>query len=479
MDRITTIARCQWRAFWRRLKRAGNLNAGNQAIILIFSVLILVRYLRTLQAAATLLPRGDTRLFESLLLGIFLVWLFPLAGNARMSIATRRLMHLPLTLRELFGVRVVTLFIPPYTWIILFGSLGICYPVVRAPHPLTGVIAALLFTLFSALVGLTIAQLLTMKSWRRLLFLILLVAGVGIIYLASRRGMPSVVAVLSLLPTTLVSRAALGRQPWLAALGLTLLTSGAFIAALWSFKKSLETTPKRRLQRINWIIPGRVGGFVVKDFRYFRRLLDPYLGVLAAALGSVYLGAAQVPSASLLQLCILIVFLPNSPLAFNSFGLDSRAALDRVRLMPVTGRTVLLSKNAAFLMVVGVQLTPLILLGVWRLRLAHGLLACLTALALAAMYLTWGNWMSLNHPVKMQFFQFSNSNGLIVEAIAGLMFGSLPGMIAVYFVQTEGMGSAWKLVAVLLFTLLIYFATLSYFSSRFEQKHDRILSAIS
>ena len=84
-----------------------------------------------------------------------------------------------------------------------------------------------------------------------------------------------------------------------------------------------------------------------------------------------------------------------------------------------------------------------------------------------------------NHPVKMQFFQFSNSNGLIVEAIAGLMFGSLPGMVAIYFVQTEGMRSAWKLVGLLLLTLLVYFATLSYFSGRFEQKHDRILSAIS
>ena len=189
-------------------------------------------------------PRGDTALLNHFT-RTFFGWLFPLAGNARMSIATRILMHLPLTLKDLFGVRVVTLFIPPYSWIILFGSLGICYPVFRAQHPLAGLIASLLFILFSALVGLTIAQLLTMKSWRRLLFLILLVAGVGIIYLASRRGMSSVMAVLSLLPTTLVTRAALGRQPWLAVLGLTILTSGAFVAALWSFKKSLETTPKR------------------------------------------------------------------------------------------------------------------------------------------------------------------------------------------------------------------------------------------
>ncbi len=162
MDRIITIARCQWRAFWRRFKRAGNLNAGNQGILLIFAVLVLARYLQSLQNAALDLPRGDTRLFESLLFGIFLIWLFPLAGSARMSIATRKLMHLPLTLKELFGIRVVTLFIQPISWIILGGSLAICYPAIRAQNPFAGVIAALLFILLSGLVGLTICQLLTM-----------------------------------------------------------------------------------------------------------------------------------------------------------------------------------------------------------------------------------------------------------------------------------------------------------------------------
>ena len=99
MDRIITIGRCQWRAFWRRFRRAGHLNAGNQGILLIFSVLILARYLQSLRTAATDLPQGKTRVFESLLLAIFLVWMFPLASNARTSISTRKLLHLPLTLR--------------------------------------------------------------------------------------------------------------------------------------------------------------------------------------------------------------------------------------------------------------------------------------------------------------------------------------------------------------------------------------------
>jgi hypothetical protein len=180
----------------------------------------------------------------------------------------------------------------------------------------------------------------------------------------------------------------------------------------------------------------------------------------------------------LFQVFLLGVVLPNAPLAFNSFGLDNRAGLDRLKLMPVTGKTILLSKNLAFLMIVGVQVTPLILVGSWRLGLPLGMLGILEAASMAAMYMAWGNWMSVNHPLKMQFFQFSSSNGLVVEAIAGIMFGSLPGMIGIYFLHTEGFRAAWKIALVLLFSGLFYLVSILRMGNRFAQKQDRILSAL-
>ena len=482
MDRITTIALAEWRGFWRRFRRAGNLNAGNQGILLILSVLLLVRYLQALNRVASELPKGNARLLESLLMGIFLVWLFPLA-TARLSISPRKLLHWPLTPLDLFAVKIVTLFIPPFSWLILVGSLGICYPLVRAQNPLAAVVAALLFIVWSALVGLTIAHLLPIKVWRRMLFAALLLAGVGIFFLVTREGAAGLMALSAFLPSALVSRAAMGNQSLLAVGELSVLAAVTLLAAFWSFKQSLETTPSRRSQKFtsfnSSILAGPVGGLAAKDFRYFRRLLDPYLGVLAAALGTLYLVAAEEPSIELFQLFVLIVFLPNTPVAFNSFGLETRAGLDRMRLMPITGSTVLLSKNLAFVMIVAVQLAPMVLLASWRLGLLTGLLGIVEAVALSAMYLVWGNWMSLNHPLKMQFFQFSNSSGLIVEALAGLMFGSLPGMISIYLLHTEGLSAAWKVILVLLVSLSIYLTALVYFSSRFEQKQDRILNAIS
>ena len=148
MDRVITISRWQWQGFWRRFKRVGHLNAGNQGILLIVSVLILVRYLQTLRTAALDLPQGKTRVFESLVMAIFFVWLFPLTSNTRSRLAIRKLLHLPLSLNELFAIRLTTLFIPPYTWIILGGSLAICYPIIRTQNPAAGVIAALLFIAF-------------------------------------------------------------------------------------------------------------------------------------------------------------------------------------------------------------------------------------------------------------------------------------------------------------------------------------------
>jgi hypothetical protein len=483
VDRIITISRCHWQAFWRRWRRVGHLNAGNQGILAIFSVLILVRYLQTLRAVARELPQGKTRIFESLLVAIFFVWLFPLTSNTRNNIATRKLLHLPLTLRELFAIRLIALLIPPYAWIILAGSLAVCYPILRTPNPAAGVISACVFIVFSALTGMTIAQLLSMPWWRKLFLAALVWSGLAISYLVQLRGPEHSLSLLSYLPTTLVTGAALGSRSWVAVGELALLATAAFLASIWSFKKSLEVTSKTRSQRITIFsslrIPGPVGGLAAKDFRYFRRLLDPYLGVLAAALGSFYLVTAEVPSAGFFQVFLLSVFVLNAAPAFNSFGLDNRAGMDRLKLMPVTGTTILLSKNLAFMMIVGIQIAPLILLGGWRLGPLLGVLGIIEAAAVAAMYMAWGNWMSVNYPVKMHFFQFSSSNGQVVEVLAGIIFGSLPGVIAIILLNTSGVAAAWKIALLLFLSVLIYTISVWHVGVRFAQKIDGILNAVS
>lgn len=483
MDRVITISRCQWRAFWRRFRRVGHLNAGNQGILLILSVLILARYLQALRTAALDLPQGKTRVFELLLTAIFFVWLFPLTSNARNSITARKLLHLPLSVKELFAIKLITLFIPPYTWIIAGGSLAIFYPIIRAQNPAAGVIAGLLFIVFSGFTGLTIAQLLSLRAWRRLFFATLVLSGLIISYLVQQAGTERWSSLLPYLPTTLVKQAALGPRSWIAVCELTLFATAAFFVSLWSFKQSLQVAPKSRTQKLTMFnslrIPGPAGGLAAKDFRYFRRLLDPYLGVLAASVGCLYLVTADVASAGFFLVFLMSVLVLNAAPAFNSFGLDNRAGMDRLKLMPVTGAIILFSKNLAFMMIVGIQIAPLILLGSWRLGPAVGAIGMLVAASMIAMYMAWGNWMSVNYPVKMRFFQFSSSHGQVVEAVAGIIFGSFPGMIAIYLLHTSGIKAAWKIGLLLFFSGLIYVVSVRHLGARLAQKVDRILNALS
>ena len=344
-------------------------------------------------------------------------------------------------------------------------------------------IAACLFIAFSALTGLTVAQLLSVRFFRRLLLLILPGSGLAVFYLVETAGAARVLSLLSSLPGSLVIQAALGDKPLVAIGKLLLLTTVTFFTALWSFKHSLEITPKPRSQKITIFdslrIPGAVGGLAARDFRYFRRLLDPYFGVLVAAVGSLYLITTDVASAGLFQIFLLSVFACSAPLAFNLFGLDNRAVMDRIRLMPVSPHKVLLSNNLAFLMVVGIQVIPLIVLSSWRLGPGFGLFGIVETAGLAAMYLTWGNLMSVNHPFKLYFFQFSSSNGLVVEAIGGIMFGSIPGAVAVYALQTDRFGMTWKMPLLFLFSSLAYFVSFVRASERFGQKQETIANALS
>lgn len=483
MDRIITISGWQWRSFWRRFNRAANLNAGNQGILLIVSVLLLIRYLKALHVAAGELQQAKTQGFQSLLLAILLVWMFPLVNSARISISTRKLLHLPLRPIELFCLRLVNLIFPPFSWLIVAGSLGICYPIIRARNPVAGIIAAILFIGFAAFLGLTIAQLLTVSVFRRLFLALLLVSGSFVFYFGFNYGLQRVFSIATSLLSAPVTSAAIGARPWLAVSELAALTITAFFAAFWSFKRSLSVTAKPRSRRLGVFdrlrVPGAIGSLAAKDFRYFRRLLDPYLGVLAAAVGCLYLLTAEVPSGILFQVFVLGVFVGNAPLAFNSFGLDNRAGLDRLKLMPLTGKTILLGKNAAFLMMAASQLMPLILLGIWRLGFVAGLLGIAEAIAVAAMYLTWGNWMSVNHPFKMQFFQFSSSGGMVVEEIAGIVFGTVPGILIIFSLRSNEFAAAWKIALILLFSSGLYLLSLSRAGRGFAQKHDKIAAALS
>ena len=474
---LLTIISYEWRAYWRRFARSG-LRAGNQGITLIVSALVLIKYLLLLQTATIDLERGNTTLLESLLAVVFLAWLFPLAGIARDSVATRNWLHLPLSPQKRFIVRICSLCIPPAAWMVIFGSLAICYPLGHAAKAHAGIVAGLLLIAMSWFTGLTISHLVNIPVWRKLFWLVLL-ALLLIVGLEVISGSP----IHSLLPTYLVARAALGKQTWLALGTLATLTVVTGVAAFWSYRKSLEAAPQRAIPRVmafvSFSLPGRLGGLVAKDFGYFRRLLDTHMGLAAAVLGNLYLLTAKDPSQSIFWSFIVIVFLPNAALAFNSFGLDNQAGLGRYTLFPLRGRSILLSKNLAYLMILSVEVLPMIVLAAWRLGVVAGAPGFVEAAALACAYLTWGNWMSVSHPLKMHFFHFANSGAALADALAGIIFGSLPGILMIYFLNVGGPAAFGGIVSLLLLQSAFYCASLVRFGAHFEQNRERIANVLS
>jgi hypothetical protein len=459
------------------------LTVGHQGITLIITVLILFKYLRLLGSANVDLLRGNTTLIQSLLAGIFLAWLFVPICISRVGISLRSLLHLPLSRRDLFAIRIVSLFIPPSSWIVMAGSLAICYPLTHAPRPWAAIAAALLFIVMSCSTCLAVAHLVNIAVWRRLLFALLVLLCAAAAYVLSGKDAARFWHLSWALPTDLVARAAVGKNPMLAIGWLLILNLLTLAAAWWSFQQSLvnarHTPTRQRIDSILFGLPCAAGGLAAKDFRYFRRLLDPYFGLLASALCCFYLVSSDAPSALVAMILIVIVFIPNAPLAFNSFGLDTRSGLDRYALLPASGVTIIHAKNLAFAIIVSIQLCPIILLTCWRLGLSAGAFGLVEAASLAAAYLAYGNWMSISLPTKMQFFRFAPASGALSEIIAGVVFSSLPGLLVVYAARAKPEPAIWAPICIVLISGLLYLFATILSGKRFDRQRERIVRSIS
>src|SRR5262245_9258083 len=131
MDRIAAILRFQWRAYWRRFQRKGNLTTNNAGVWILFGGLGIVRYLQQLPGVAAQLGRGETKRCEALLVAVFLVWMFPVMGETWRSITSRSLLHTPLTSTNLYFLRLGSVFVSPASWIIAACSLALVYPIAK------------------------------------------------------------------------------------------------------------------------------------------------------------------------------------------------------------------------------------------------------------------------------------------------------------------------------------------------------------
>ena len=468
MGRITQVLQLQWQAYWRRFVRPGNLTTSNEGLLLIIFLLALIRYFQALNAASIELSHARHATLEKLLMVVFLVWMFPLLSSAQLSISTKSLRQFPLTLKELFVIKVSSLLMPVFSWIVLGISLALIFPLLKAPAPFVGIIAVFLFSVSSFFLGITLAHLLTIPFWRRAILLITTVTSMILTtYVVRSPDTVSTIRALSFLPVRLVAGVAVGANSWGAILSLLVAAATLIGIAFWSFRSSREAVETSSGKNISSLIlfPGKTGPLSHKDVRYFRKLLEFYLGLLTSATGCLYLMIGEVPGPEVFWIFTILVFFFNSTVAFNSFGLDYGPGLDRYSIFPLTGREVLLSKNLAFLTLVATELAPMFLLALWKLGLVPVLFGVIEVALLALGYLTCGNVFSVTNRFRLEFYRLS-SGGPPFDALVGTILAILPAGLAVKFF---GGPLWWTTILLLIIWLGFYSLSLFWAARRIER----------
>ena len=464
MDRITAVLKLQWRAYWRRFRGSTNLRANNAGAVVLIGGLLAVRFFQQLPLAASQLSHGETTRYEALLIAVFVAWMVPVMGESRRSIASRSLLHFPLTSLQLFAIRVGSVFCSPVSWIVFALSLALVYPIAVTAHPFAGFIGLLVFLLLGLFVSLTITHLLQGVLARRFALVVLLTGSVAAGFIWVGKQTQLVGSLRSLLPDRLAVAAAASSTPF-RAVGILIVITAFFAAmAFWSFTLTLYAQQSPRAPRSVFFtqLPGKFGGLLRKDLRYSSRLLDLYLVLPIVIVFDIYLASDAAPSA----------------IAFNCFGLDSALGFDRYMLFPLSGKQKLISKNLAFTtMMLALFATNLPLVW-WRLGLRVSLPGLLEFAAVALAYLSCGNWFSVKQPYKMQFYRFA-SGGSLVDLVIGILFASLPAAVTVYLFATEDAGASWKIAGVTLVSLALYLFSLSRAGRTLENDREAIRRALS
>src|SRR6185503_16276610 len=456
MDRVAAILSFQWRAYWRRFQRAGNLTTNNAGVWVLFGGIAVFRYLQLLPRISRQFAHGDSTTYEALLIGVFFVWMLPVLGESWRSINSRALLHTPLTPHELFLIRLGSVFVSPVTWVIVVCTLALGYLLANALRPVTG----------------AIAHVLSSAAMRKLLLgaMVVLSVLVGVLWLTKRT--PG----FWWWPNRLAAYAAIEANGFRSVAALVAMTIAAFGLSLWTFTSSLQYAGSRRSQRFTVLgliqFPGRFGGLLKKDLRYFIRLRDFYFAVPIIILFDIYLASNPEPSAAVFRVVLIILLLPWISMASNCFGLDRAAGLDRYSLFPLSGRDMLVSKNLAFGLLFMGLVGTILPLAFWRFGAGVTVLGFVALVLMVLAYLSWGNWMSVRDPYKMQFYRFS-AGGAPSKTKIGMLFGSVPGLIMVYS------GTLRTAVLLMLVYSALYYLSLTRSGRRFEQRREDIRQSLS
>jgi hypothetical protein len=116
---VRQILKYQWKAYWRRFTRPGQLAQFDILLLLLLGALLIFKLPPVLRRAARELAIGQTVVMGQLLFALAAAWLYPRIENAIISIHPKDLIRFPLTTNSMLLVRIGSFFISPAAMIIL------------------------------------------------------------------------------------------------------------------------------------------------------------------------------------------------------------------------------------------------------------------------------------------------------------------------------------------------------------------------
>ncbi|MBK8167650.1 MAG: hypothetical protein IPK64_17020 [bacterium] len=465
----------QWRAQWRDLRQRGAWRGSNVATVIVLGIVGSMAQAGLSAAALAAIAAGDQAtglaLAEAGLTGVLIAWIMlpvlvhSIAGGGA-GVILQRLTQFPLSTPQVFTVGMVGTLIQPIYWVLILTSLLALAPLALAPRAGLALVAGLLYVVAVAVlswaIGLAVGAVMSSRRGREIALTITAVLVFGfipllfgdfehdggqitftlakyeVVLLAPDAQSGLLLDVGRWMPAARIGAAARGEGAGWTLLALAAATAIGLCLSLVSLRR-LITQPAQSLgsvrSRTSAItglpgLPAVLGVPAMKEVRYLLRTLDALLAFAFAVIAAIWILIRPDDARLVLILCLPIIVLNEMVMPLNVFGLDGKA-VDRYRLLPLSGAQVVLGKNIAFVLVLLLEFALPVLAGAWRAGVVFTTSALCAALAAVCLMMAWGNQVSVRSPAPRAFFNFDSKEqaGGILSMLGTILLWLVPFLL--------------------------------------------------
>ena len=472
--------RAAWRAF---LQRGGPGETANTLLMAGLVLILIPDHFDLMKQAQAAFAVGNVQPAGDLLLRIVLYWLaLPMILIRGREMNAEHLSLFPLTFGQKMVLEILVLVGHPFGLVALFLSVLSLIPLMaRGVHGVTCSILFLFVAILATLAVRNLGQSLARLLWATRAGFLFLVPVPALFY----GFWPRLSSALHGLPEHLPIQLALrGTSGSTGAMLLLMLWSGIALLAAWSGLRlkhhlalggsthSPGTVRDRDFLRFAKV---PLGVWFHKELKYTLLGLEPYFGFVLIAGCVNYLISDVRPQPEAVLTAVAMVCAINSLGAFNLFGPDG-TAVDRYRLLPVPGLTVMRLKNLALCSVILLSLAPLIAATAVVFGPLTALIACLEVGTTVAITLIFGNYFSLESPFHKSFFS-------IHIRIATLIFSFVPAIVSmilgITLMREDPLRAILVQIIILMVALFLYLWRIKASGQRFDQRPHYLRSLLT